>query len=338
MSDTAAPTNATSVAPQSSSNPNPAAQGISSANPSQGQDNTKKATDEVLKSLNSQSQETDDIEDDGSDLPEEAQTKQQKEAAKKYKLKVSGKDVEVDEAELLKRAQMGFSADEKWQEAAKLRKQLENFVNFMQKDPEAALTKMGFNVEELAAGVIEKRIEQMKKSPEQLELERLRQEREELIAEREREKQTHHERELKRMQDEYAVTIENDINSALESPDFGLPKSPYFVKRIADVLMWGIQNKKEISASKAAEIVRDEYLREQQEYYNQTPDEALERIIGKDRLNKYRRSKVKKSATKPAPGVADVKPTGTSELRAMYDEKPKEKVKMRDFFKGLGNK
>jgi hypothetical protein len=240
---------------------------------------------------------------------------------------------------LLKRAQMGFAADEKWQEAAKMRKQVEGMLSMLQKDPAAFLEKAGFDVDALAEQRIQQRIEEMKKSPEQLEMERLRREHEALLSERELERKTAHERDVQRMQQEFAVQVESEIMQAFDSPEFGLPKSPYFIKRIADVLIYDIKkNKKQtITAAKAAEIVRDEVKTEWQQIYTTSPDELFEQMIGKDRLNKYRRSKIKKPATTPTT-LADVKQTGTSEMRQSTPERPKERLRSKDFFKKLGSK
>ncbi len=307
-------------------------------------DPVKRATDEVFKSLQPDAKlaqdSTEDVEDDGSDLEvDKPVTKAEKKA---WKLKVGDKDIEItDEAEMIKRAQMGYSAEQKWQEASKMRKQVEGFIGLLQKDPSAALEKLGFNVDELAEKRIQQRIEEMKKSPEQLELERLRRDHESILSEREQERQTAHQREMERMQNDFAVQIENDITSALESPDFGLPKSPYFIKRIADVLIYDIQkNKKQtISAKQAAEVVRDEVKSELQQIYSLTPDEVFEQLVGKDRLNKYRRSKIKKPSQKPVTSpMNDLKPTGAKELNMREDSKPKEKVRSKDFFKTLGTK
>jgi hypothetical protein len=305
---------------------------------SKGSSPASKAIDEVMKTIPGNNVEaSDDVDDDGADLKEEPVKKA--EGPRKHKLKVQGRDIEVDEKELLKRAQMGFSAEEKWQEAAKIRKQVEGMLGLLQKDPAAFLEKAGFNVDELAEKRIQQRIEEMKKSPEQLELERLRREHESILSERERERQEHQQRELQRMQNEFAVQVETEIMQALDNPDFGLPKSPYFIKRIADVLIYDInKNKKQtISAAKAAEIVRDEVKAEWQEVYSLTPDEVFEQIIGKDRLNKYRRSKIKRQAVKQPNPLTDVKATGQKEMQATTEQKTVEKIKARDFFKKLGS-
>lgn len=314
----------------------------SSGAPSSGQSkpSTQSAVDDILKTLpGDNAPATEDVEDDGSDLEPEVETAAKAAEKLKKKLKVGGKEIEVDEDELVKRAQMGFSAEEKWQEAAKMRKQVDSFIALLQKDPASALEKMGFDVDAMAEARIQQRIEEMQKSPEQLELERIRRENEEIKAERERERQEIQTREMQRMQEQFAVQIENDINSALDAPDFGLPKSPYYIKRIADVMIYGLKNKKDISAKRAAEIVRDEVKQELQQMYSLTPDEVFEQLVGKDRLNKYRRSKIKPKA-KPAATAPDIKPTGTREIEQAKASSSQEKTKVRakDFFRNLGSK
>lgn len=315
---------------------------------------TQTATEQVLNTLPADDKAknaapvTDEVDDSGEDLADEVspETKKKMETAAKkaYKLKVGGKDLEVDEAELLKRAQMGYSADQKWQEASQMRKQMESFISLLQTNPGKALEQMGYDVDKLAEDRIRSRIEEMQKSPEQLEKEKIQRELEDIKAEREREKMETQEREKGRLQEQFAIEIENDISAALDNNEYGFPKSPYVVKRIADTMIMFLQEGiktnndklKKISAKDVLPIVRDELLSEQREMYSMTPDEVFEQLIGKDRLNKYRKNKIKKTA-KPA-SANDVKSTGTKELQKYQEEKPKEKVKARDFFKTLGSK
>ncbi len=302
--------------------------------PSQG-NSAQRAEAEILDSMGI---ETDETGDDASDLEGELTSKEKKAVEKfKKKLKVGGKEIEVDEDELVRRAQMGYSADEKWQEAAKMRKQMETFVTMLQEDPAAALEKMGFNVDEMAERRIQQRIEEMKKSPEQVEKEKIERELKQLKAEREQEKEVRRQSEIKQLQDRYAVELESEINTALESNQ--LPKSPYIVKRMADVMIYAMKNKiPNFSAKKALEIVESEVREELNKMYEVAPDEVFEKLVGKDRLNKYRKSKVTKKA---APKVAQqVQQTGAMELRKAQDDAKasEQKIKMRDFFKTLGKK
>ncbi len=315
---------------------------------------TQSATQEVLNVLPTdkkapvQARGDEVTEDTGEDLTAEEQAAQNKkvEAAvkKAYKLKVGGKDVEVDEAELMRRAQMGTSADQKWQEAAQMRKQMDAFVHLLQTNPAKALEQMGYDVDKFSEDRIRSRIEEMQKSPEQIEKEKIQRELEEIKAEREREKNEVQEREKTRVQEQFAIEIENDISAALDNNEYGFPKTPYVVKRIADTMIMylseGIKTNnerlKKITAKDVLPIVHDELLAEQREMYASSPDEVFEKLVGKDRLNKYRRNKIKKTA-KPA-SASDVKPTGNKELSKLQDEKPKERVKSKDFFSKLGSR
>lgn len=328
-----------SAAPTASTSAQP------SANP------VDRATTEVLGSLPQEPKKANasaeaEIEDTGEDITPEEIKKVEAAAKKAYKLKVGGKDVEVDESELLKRAQMGYSADEKWQEAAKMRKQMDSFIGLLQRDPAKALEQMGFNVDELAEKRIQARIEEMRKSPEQLEKEKMQKELEDIKAEREREKEEVRELEKIRLQNQFAVEIENDISSALDNNNFGFPKTPYVVKRIADTMILAMQEGhktnnqrlKNITAKDVLPIVQEEIRQELHDLYSTSPDEVFESLVGKDRLNKYRKSKIKK--TLKTASTQDIKSTGKAELKKTQEEQSKaaKKVNAKDFFKTLGSK
>ncbi len=312
------------------------------------------ATQQVLTTLPADSKapveaKGDDVsEDTGEDLvetPAEAKKKAEAVAKRAYKLKVGGKDVEVDETELLKRAQMGYSADEKWQEAAKMRKQMDGFIQLLQRDPTKALEQMGYDVDKLAEERIQQRIIEMQKSPEQLEREKLQRELKDMKdrdAQREEEYRT---KETQRIQDQYAIELENDISSALDNNSYGFPKTPYVVKRIADTMILAVQQGiatnnarlKNITAKDVLPIVEAEIKQELSDMYSASPDEVFESLVGKDRLNRYRRSKIKKT-TKPA-SANEVKQTGAKELNKAKESKPAEKkTNAKDFFRNLGSK
>jgi hypothetical protein len=288
---------------------------------------------------------SDEVEDSGEDIAAEEAKKIEAAAKKAYKLKVNGKDMEVDEAELLKRAQMGYSADKKWQEAAQIQKQTQDFIALMQRDPAKALEMMGYDVDKLAEERIKSRIEEMQKSPEQLEREKMQRELEDMKAERERERAETQARETQQLQDKYAMEIENDISSALDDNGLGLPKSPYVVKRVADLMLYYVseglrtnnERLKNVTAKDVLPLISDEIQNEQRELYSLTPDDVFERLVGKDRLNKYRKAKIKKTA-KPA-SVSDIKPTGAKELQKAQEEsdRNKKKTSAKDFFRTLGS-
>jgi len=260
------------------------------------------------------------------------------EAVKKWTLKVGGKDVEIDsEEELVRRAQMGYSADEKWQEAAKIKKEMEAFVQALQSDPASALEKMGFDVDDMSEKHIQRRIEQMQKSPEQVERETLQKEIEDLRNERKKEQEDARSSEMTRMQEQYAMQIEKDISDALDSTQT-LPKSPYVVKRIADGLLLAMNNGyTDITVKDILPIIENDIKTEIKDMFASMPEELVEAVVGKDVLNRVRKkrvSKAKKATVKPK-----IQATGEAEIKAAQDKnsKDKEKVSSRDFFRNLGS-
>lgn len=318
----------------------------------QGESSLDKAASEVTDALDASNKENDSEELDAeveaseeveeSEPSEEEKKKAEKKEAKKkaeakaWKLKVGGKEVEIkDEQELLKRAQMGYAADEKWQEAAKIRKDMEAFVQALQSDPTSVLEQMGFDVDALAEQRIQQRIEEMSKSPEQLEREKLQKEIEKLRKEREQEQETMRSKEMERMQQQYAMQIENDISQALDS-NKALPKSPYVVKRIADSLLLAMNNGyHDVTVTDVLPIVESQIRSEIQEMFSAMPEELVEAVIGKDVLNKVRKSRIKKTVpTKPK-----VEATGNTEIKKAQEANKSQdkKLSAKDFFKKLGS-
>lgn len=326
MSDVSAP--AASAAP---------AAPATTAQPADAAAKDAKATDSTAP-VGTKSTESDaDIEEDAEELAKE-EAKIEKAIKKAYKLKVDGKDVDVDEAELIKRAQMGFSADAKWQEAATIKKQMEGFLTLLQQDPSEALARLGMDVDDLAERHIQRRIEEMKKTPEQLEREKLQKEIEKYKKESEMRQKQARDEEIQRLQSKFSVEIENDISSALEDATSGLPKSPYVIKRVADLLILAMQKgKKDVRARDVLPMIKEEVRNELREMYNVVPDDMFEEMVGKDRLTKYRKGKIKKPKA-PTASASDVKSTGQAEMKANKETKETPRIRAKDFFNKLGSR
>lgn len=274
-----------------------------------------------------------EIIDDGADLetPEEQ--------LKSWKLKVDGQEIEIsDEEELIKRAQMGFAADKKWQEAAETKKQVMIFLDALQNDPVAAISKMGLDMDDIAEAHIKRRIEEMEKSPEQLEQEKIRQELEQLRSEKEKQEEEVRQSEIRRIQNEYAVQIENEISEVLDTNQ-NLPKSPYVVKRVADVLIAEYKRgNTNIQVKDVVPFVEKQIMSEFSKMFGSMPENMFEKVVGKDILNKYRKSKVKSTQSAPKSTVNGIKSTGESERLAKTSSRQESKISSRDFFKKLGTK
>jgi hypothetical protein len=256
---------------------------------------------------------------------------------KQLKLKFNGKETveelpfEVDDAQLewmTKQRQKAMLADHKSQEFSQLEREVGAFIQELRKNPKKALSNpaIGLDIKEFAAQILQEEIEQSQKSPEQLKQEALERELEELKAEREAEKQEFSKKELERLTEREYERYDTLMSSALESSD--LPKSPYVVKKMTEYMMLGIENGYDVTPDQIIPLIRDELTQDIQEMFQSMPIEVIEQIIGKQNLDKMRKSRVA-AAKPPVPvksGIKDVAKTKPAESKA------EKKQTIKDFF------
>ena len=279
---------------------------------------------------------------DDENASEEEVEEAKEELAKRLSLKINGKEEEFDlsnddHIERLKQyAQKGEGADQKFQEAAKMRKQMEEFAKLMQDDPIEALRKLGKDPDSIAEDYMKQRIADLSKSPEQKEREKLQKELEEIRKEKERLENEKHEAEQHRIQEEYSRQLDVEITEALDKSE--LPKSPYVVKRIAENLMLGIEKNPDISVADILPIVERQIKGEIRQMFEALPEEIVEKILGDNVSNKLRKRRLSRMK-KPVETASQVKPTGQAEIKkaqaeAANEDKPKA---AKDFFSKIGS-
>lgn len=287
------------------------------------------------------------IEDTGEDIPEELkdqpgdskQEKAEKAAARRrYELMVNGRkrEVEIDfdnEEDVKRYLQKAFAADEKFQEAAMTRKQAEQLVEMLQKDPLSILKNpvLGLDVKELATRILNEELAEMEKTPEQKRLEELERKLQEKEAREKELENQRREAELQRIQAETYKQLDEDITNALASSD--LPKSPYVLKRIADAMIEATEEGYvDVRVQDIMPYVEQQILSEIQEMFASRPAEVMERIVGKKNLDNYRKSKISKVKSKPKE-VQQLEDTGAKEAAAKEKDKaPVKKQRFKDIF------
>lgn len=276
---------------------------------------------------------------DSDDATEEEKAEAEQELHKRLKLKIYGQETEFDlgnddHIERLKElAQKGEGADQKFQKASEIEKNMRRFAELIQKDPLKALEAAGHNLDELADSHMQKRIADMEKSPEQKRLEEL-----EAMVEQERQKneeleRTRQEAEQSRAQEEYSRQLDDEITGALEDSD--LPKSAYVVKRIAENLMLAMdQGYEDVTVDQILPIVQDQIHGEIRQMFEAMPEDVIEKTLGNsvsDKLRKRRISRQRKTQTK----AAHVKATGKSEINRSKAEKTAKPLAAKDFWKNF---
>lgn len=264
-----------------------------------------------------------------------------KKALRELKLKVDGKeyseqlpfDLPDDPAAIeymQKQLQLSKMGQSRAQQAAELQKEVVSFFEKLRTDPKAALADpmVGVDVKKLAQQIIEEEIENSKKSPEQLEKEKLQAEIKELRAKQEADKKDWDQKETTRLQELAYDQYESEMVKALEGSD--LPKSPYVVKKMAEYMLLGLQEGKDLRPEDVLPLVRGEIQDDIKQMFAAMPDEVVEKLIGKDKLDGIRKKKIAKAKTPPPQPVSkQLQDVATPKKAAI----PGKKQSYKDFFK-----
>ena len=269
-----------------------------------------------------------------------ASEKEVKNLIKEFQLKVNGKVINKridlsDEAAVRNELQLSAAARQAMQEAANLKKLYESEVSRLKQDPFSVLAELGLDPDQLAEMRIQQRIEEMKKSPEQVEREKIQAE---LQAAREESRRLKEEREseqFEKLKEQAAIEIENEIEQALDAHKT-LPKSRHIVKRIADSMLWAINNGYDVSAEDVMPLVEKEWRDEMSRLMDDSPEDILEQLIGQRNIERLRAKRLNAMNTSNAKTAASIKATAAS-VQKQEDTK-REKIKQRDFFRSLGRK
>jgi hypothetical protein len=247
---------------------------------------------------------------------------------KRYKVKVNGEELEVTEQELIQGYQTRRAADEKFREAAMARKQAEEFINLLKKDPIKVLSHPGLGIDfrKLAEEYLYSQLEEELMDPKDRELKKYKamiEEQERIKAEQE---QAEREAQIERLKAQYSQDYVKDITAALQ--DTGLPKNEFTVKRIAFYMAEALKRGYNLTARQVAPLVKEDYIKEQKALYSSLDGDLLIQLLGEDLVNKVRKYDVSKVKAKNLPSTPREQPVGqqpkAKKEKKSYDEYMKE--------------
>lgn len=256
---------------------------------------------------------------------------------KKYQLKANGKDREIEldfdnDDDVKKYLSKAIAADEKFQEAAMTRKQSEQLIEMLRTNPLAILKHpdLGIDVKALAQYVLNEELEDMAKSPEQKKLEEMERRIKDYEDDKKRLEDEKRQAEMAKIESEAFQQLDDQIATALSKTS--LPRSDYTIKRIADMMIDAVNaGYTDVTVEQIMPLVEDKVNRELQQMFEIAPDEVFEKLVNKKRLDAYRKSRVAKSKSAPAPTAKQVADTGNG-VKAQQKQAPSE-LKIRDLFK-----
>jgi len=254
---------------------------------------------------------------------ENVETKQEaiKEEIRKHKLKVNGREVEFDEPEVIRRAQLAESAQQRFQEASVMKKQAEQFFEALMNDPRSILSHpeiaKKLNMREFAEDFLSQELKNELMDPAEREMSELREfkrkHEEETTGRQQREQETAQQGRAREAQQKAAKDFDVNITEALTQTN--LPKTPYTVKRVAEILLGARKNGYDMDIATAVDMVKEGYQTDLGAMVGGLEPEMLIKMFGDDMIKKLRKhdlaqlkNKLNPPQAQPAPIPAQSNP------------------------------
>lgn len=264
-----------------------------------------------------------------------------KQMIQEFELTVNGKKIKKtidlsDKEQLKRELQLAAAGQQAMQQKAQLEKVFEHEINRLKKDPASVLKELGMDPEEWAESLLRSKVEEMKKSPEQIEKERIQKELADTRAKLKQQEEEASRIKFERLQEQQATKIESEISEALDAHKT-LPKTPRTVRRIADAMLWAMENGYEdVSVADVIPSVEEEIRTELNSFMEDMPEELVEKYISKKAMDKMRKRRLGQGPAKPNT-LSSVKPTSESaKLSEASKQEAAQKIRAKNYFKTLG--
>lgn len=237
--------------------------------------------------------------DSQSSSPESARDPAAREGAsdaerRRWQIKASGRDWDLEEQDLVSYAQKGIDADSKWQEAAKIRQQNNEFLKALRENPRSVLEHPGLKVDlkKLAHEILYEDIENEMMSPEEKEY---RQTKRELDRYRNQEQETRaqaEERMAQERDEQYQSSVDRDVRSSISSQRLPLTEFTYdsTIKYMQRAMQAGYRD---VTPADVMPYVKRDYQRSQEQMFSMEPDQLME-MIGEKNLERLQAAYIEK--------------------------------------------
>lgn len=303
----------------------------------QEQEAVAESSEEVIAQPETSATNEAELKEEISEAIEDGATEEQVEnMIKEFQLKVNGKEItkkiDLSDEEAIKRElQLALAGQSAMQERRELENTYKEEIQRLLENPFASLEELGLDVDALAEQRIQERIEQMKKSPEQLERERIEHELEQARIKLRQVEEEKERARLSQLEMEAAQELDNEINSALDAYKT-LPKTPLTVNRIADTMLWAMENGfEDVSVEDVIPTVEKEIKAEMNQLFDQLPDEMIEQYFSNKHLERVRKKRI--NQVKPN-NINNIKETTKANEEKLKDA-VKKKISSKEYFRNL---
>jgi hypothetical protein len=251
--------------------------------------------------------------------------------ARKYKVKLDGQELEVDEDELLRGYQLRKVSDKRLEEGVNARKQAEALLHMLKTDPKRVLSdpRIGVDVKKFAEDIIYQQIQEEMMTPEQRELSQYKRRVAEYEAQQAKIKQQEAIKEQEMLYSQRRDAYAKDISEALA--DSGLPKNDFTVNRVIHHMTKAIKSGfGKVTARDVMDLVHTDYVKDIKSLFGSSSEETLMKLLGDEVSSKIRNYDINKfKEAKGIPKSTNVK-TQKNENRTKRSSKPLTPSQLRD--------
>lgn len=211
------------------------------------------------------------------------------EAMRKYKVKVDGSEMEVDEKELLRGYAHQKAASKALNEGKQLRKQAEQLISMMRDQGQLfdVIKKMGHDPRKLAEEYLASQLQDELMDPREKELRDTKAKLKQIEDMDRMQRETVEKQRLEQLKGRFSEEYTTQFIDALKTS--GLPQSKSMVAEMAKYVGRAAQIGFKMTAQEAAQLVREDLVSQHKTVIGESDGEALIRILGEDVANKVRK-------------------------------------------------
>lgn len=199
---------------------------------------------------------------------------------------IDGKTVRLTRTQARTQIQKATALDKRMQETAETKKKLDSLISDFEKDPEAALAKLGKDPEKILQALIERKAKMALLTPEQREAQALKEERDALKAEKDRADAERKKKADEELDQHNQAALEGQLVAIADK--YGLDKEPEALGDLADVALDLLET---VGEHVTMDQVAQEYLRREEEHIEARDKKLLPKLKG-ERLEKFLKTNI----------------------------------------------
>lgn len=267
--------------------------------------------------------EVDEESPDSEDKPEE----KPEDAEPEFEIKVSGEVKKVKQSELIRMAQKGEAADRRFQDAARQRQEVEQFLQGVQKNPWSIFEAMGMDPTKAAEKLVWEKMVESQMSPAQrqqwLEKQRLAQ-----LEQNEALRVQQAQQQAQQQQNEAIIMQYEPV--LVEAQKLGVPDTDFATVRLIEAMLTDLAYGIEPTAKSLADRVLSDLQAELSAALGQLAPEQLTKVLGEKQVQKVAQARAQALPQKPKRPQAQRQPPARS------SEPPRHFTTEEDFSAALG--